>query len=165
MAAAPRSIYAAKLGEYPDVASADDAAFARRGRWGDFFRGRIGSSYDGRIVLEIGCSDAALLARVAAKGPHTGFVGVDWKCKALYDGAARVANTGLRNVALLRGRGQDVRRMFADAEVDEIWVFHPDPCDRDVELKNRLIAEPFLVGAPAGLRDGATLAVKTANSG
>jgi tRNA G46 methylase TrmB len=161
-----RSVYADKLGDFADLAFGDAAAFARRGRWADYFRHRIGPAFDGRVVFEVGCSDAGLLSRVAAKHPVTGFVGLDWKAKSLYDAAGRVAGLGLANVALLRGRGQDVRRIFADGEVDEVWVFHPDPCDRDVELKNRLIAEPFLCDVREVLRDGrSTLSLKTDHPG
>lgn len=161
-----RSVYADRLRAFPAIAFADEAAFGHRGRWADFFRQRIGPGFDGRIVLEVGCSDAALLSSIAARHPATGFVGLDWKCKALHDGAGRVADLGLDNVALLRGRGQDVLRIFADGEVDEVWVFHPDPCDRDVELKNRLIAEPFLLDVHRVLRDGrSVLSLKTDHPG
>jgi tRNA G46 methylase TrmB len=162
----PRSIFAAKLLEFTDIAFVDDAAFENRGRWGDFFRRRIGPTFDGRIIVDVGCSDAAYLACVAAKFPQVGFVGIDWKYKALHDGARRVSELDIRNVALLRGRAQDVLKLFGEKEVDEIWVFHPEPCAKEVELKNRLIAEPFLMDAHASLRDSnSTLSMKTDHPG
>jgi len=166
-AASPRrSAYAERLRGFPDVAFADDAAFSRRGEWDDVFQRRIGPAFDGRVIFEVGCADAAYLAKLAAKFPRTAFVGLDWKCKSIYDGARNVTAMGLRNVALLHGRAQDVRRIFADGEIDEVWVFHPEPCDRPAELKNRLIAEPFLTDVHAVLRDGAsTLSLKTDHPG
>ncbi|MEO6435460.1 MAG: hypothetical protein ABIP55_06815 [Tepidisphaeraceae bacterium] len=161
-----RSIFADKLLDFPDIAFVDEAAFQHRGRWGEFFRQRIGGAFNGRIIFEVGCFDAAYLVRLAAKHPQTGFVGLDWKYKALYDGAQRVAGAGLRNIALLRGRAQDVRKIFTDGEVDEIWVFHPDPCDGPRELHNRLIAQPFLLDVHHVLRDeSSTLALKTDHPG
>lgn len=162
----PRSIYAGKLREFPDIARGDAAAFERRGRWGEFFRERIGPAFDGRLIVEIGCADAAFLGSIAAKHPATAFVGLDWKCKALYDAAKRITAMGLRNVSLIRGHGQDVARIFGPREVDEIWVFHPDPCDRPVELKNRLIGEPFLADAHSILRgDESAIVLKTDHPG
>lgn len=162
----PRSNYARKLHEFEGIAFADQAAFQHRGRWADFFQKRIGSRFDGRIIFEAGCFDAAYLCRIALKNPQTGFIGLDWKCRAIYEGAARITEMGLRNIALIHGRAQTVRSIFADREVDEIWVFHPDPCDRPVELKNRLIAEPFLVDAHPVLRDhSSTLSLKTDHPG
>jgi tRNA G46 methylase TrmB len=163
---APRSIYAAKLLEFSDLACAGDAAFDRRRRWHAFFRDRIGPAHTGRLVFEVGCSDADFLSRVAAKHPDTAFVGLDWKCKAIYDAAARVTRLGLPNVALIRGRAQDVLRIFGPGELDEVWVFHPDPCDKPAELRNRLIAEPFLVDVHGVLRDEtSTLTLKTDHPG
>src|SRR3954466_14034596 len=93
-----RSVFAGKLRDYADFAFDDDAAFAHRGRWADFFRERIGAAFGGRVTFEIGCADADFLARVAAKHPDTAFVGLDWKYRTLHDGAARAADLGLRNV-------------------------------------------------------------------
>jgi tRNA G46 methylase TrmB len=162
-----RNPYADRLNaEFGEFAFGGEDAFARRGRWREFFRDRIGATFDGRVIFEIGCSDAEFLTRVAAKHPDTAFVGLDWKPRTVYEGAARVSGTELRNVALLRGRAQDVRRIFADGELDEIWLFHPDPCDKPKELKHRLLAEPFLLDAHAVLRGpGSTLTLKTDHPG
>jgi tRNA G46 methylase TrmB len=126
----------------------------------------MGDDIDGQIILEIGCADAEFLLRVARKHPRAGFIGLDWKYKAVHDGAARVAVSGARNIILMRARAQDVSRFFAEREIDEIWIFHPDPCAREAELKNRLIAVPFLIDAHAALRDGgSTLSLKTDHPG
>jgi tRNA (guanine-N7-)-methyltransferase len=148
---------------FPDFVFSDGRETAHRGRWRDFFGARIGPPFEGRITFEIGCNDATLLASVAATYPATAFVGIDWKYRALRAAAGRVAAAGLRNVTLLHGRGQDIRRYFGDGELDEAWVFHPDPCDKPQELPNRLIAEPFLLAVHAVLRPTAesALIVKT----
>jgi tRNA (guanine-N7-)-methyltransferase len=156
-----RSVYADRLREFPEFAFSDGAEFEQRGAWREFFRSRMGEAFDGRVIFEIGCNDGSLLARIAAKHPTTAFIGIDWKYRALHTAAGRVAAAALRNVALLHGRGQDVGRIFADGEVDEIWVFHPDPCDKPQELRNRLVAEPFLIDVHRVLRDQGSLVLKT----
>jgi tRNA G46 methylase TrmB len=161
----PRSNYAARLTEYPDVALADDAAFTHRGQWHAHFRHRIGPTFNGQIIFEIGCFDAAYLATIAALHPHTAFIGLDWKCKAIHHGAQIVTSTELRNVILLRGRAQDVSRIFGERELTEVWLFHPDPSDKPNELKNRLFAEPFLLDLHPILRAGAKMCLKTDHPG
>jgi tRNA (guanine-N7-)-methyltransferase len=160
-----RSVYADRLLEYREFAFSDDRTFSLRGRWREFFAPRIGASFDDRIVFEIGCNEATLLATVAARHPATAFVGIDWKYRALHTAAELVAAGGLKNVALLHGRAQEVRRIFADGEVDEVWVFHPEPCDKPKELPNRLIAEPFLRDVHAVTREGSRLILKTDHGG
>ncbi len=164
--AASRSIFAQKLKAFPQTVLADDAATGRRGEWRDRLRRCIGAGFDGHIVFEIGCFDASFLARIAAQHPRSAFVGIDWKYRQLFLGAQSIADKCLPNITLLRGRAQDILQFFAPGEVDEIWVFHPDPCDRPVELKNRLFAEPFLIDAHTALRDGSsTLTLKTDHPG
>jgi tRNA (guanine-N7-)-methyltransferase len=161
----PRSNYAGRLSEFPGIVLADEAAFAHRNTWGDFFRQRIGPRFNGRVIFEIGCFDAVYLARIAAKYPETAFVGLDWKCKAIYLGAAHISALGLANIVLLRGRGQEVSRIFGEREIDEVWLFHPDPCDKPIELKNRLIAAPFLQDLTPVLKSDGLLCLKTDHFG
>ena len=162
----PRSIYADKFRHVADFTFSDQSLSQHRGQWRDWFQKRIGPTFNGRIVLEIGCFDATYLHRIAHKFPDTAFIGLDWKCKPLYEGAQTIADLNLRNIALLRGRAQDLSRLFGPLELDEIWIFHPDPCDRPVELKNRLIAESFLLEAHIVLRNPtATLTLKTDHLG
>jgi len=157
-----RSVYSTRLAEFPDFALADDAAFQQRGAWQTFFERRIGRKFDGRVILEIGCFDAEFLASIAAQHPRTAFVGIDWKCKAIYDGASRITELAISNIVLLRARGNDLLSIFAAQELDEIWIFHPDPCDKEAELKNRLVAKPFLLAAYQVLKDRTSLlALKT----
>jgi tRNA (guanine-N7-)-methyltransferase len=152
----PRSNFAHRLVEYPDLIFPDEHAFSHRSHWHDFFEKRIGPTFNNQVIFEIGCNDAAFLATIAQKHPNTAFIGLDWKVKAIYDAAVRVSELELKNVALLRVRAQDIARIFGPDELDEIWIFHPDPCDREVELKNRLIAEPFLLNSQHVLRNGSS---------
>jgi tRNA (guanine-N7-)-methyltransferase len=157
-----RSVFADRLKEFPALVFSDGAEYSLRGRWREFFRERIGPAFDGRVVFEVGCFDADLLAAVAPKFPGTAFVGLDWKYRAIHTAAGRIEGAGVRNVALLHGRGQEVRRIFADGELDEVWVFHPDPCDGPKELKNRLFSGRFLGDLHAVLRAaGARVVLKT----
>jgi tRNA G46 methylase TrmB len=161
-----RNIFAERLVEFPDLVLGGERVFENRGRWRDVFRERIVPDFDGRLVFEVGCSEGDALCEIAAKHPGAGFVGVDWKFKSLYVAASRVAERGLRNVMLLRGRAQDISKIFAPREVDEVWVFHPEPCDKPKELRNRLIAEPFLLDVHGVLRGtGARLCLKTDHAG
>jgi tRNA G46 methylase TrmB len=158
--------YEQRLREFPGFAFGGDDVFGNRGRWDAFFAGRFGPSFGGKIILEVGCADAAFLCAVAANHPAVGFVGLDWKFKSLHAGAERAAGQGLRNIALLRGRAQDLGQIFAAGEVDEVWVFHPEPCAEPAQLKNRLIAEPFLTDVRQILRNPSSiLAVKTDHAG
>lgn len=157
----PRSNYADKLPEFSEFVFTEEHAFSWAGKWREFFRSRIGAKLDGRLILELGCSDGQLLTKVATRHPEIAFVGLDWKCKPLHDCASRFASEELRNIALLRARGQDLGQTFGDGEVNEIWLFHPDPCDTPVEFRNRLMGAGFLEDAHRVLREEGIVALKT----
>ncbi len=129
-----------------------DAFTIPQGGWREHFRSKIGERFQGRIVLEIGCFDAHFLARIASQHPQTGFVGIDWTIRSLQKGLQTIKAAGLRNIALCQSRGQEIQNLFAEGEVDEIWVFHPEPCVRIKERPNRLMCEQFLIAAHAVLR-------------
>src|SRR4051812_29130801 len=65
-----RSVYADRLREFSDFAFGDDDVFTRRGTWREFFLGRIGPTFDGRVIFEVGCADAAFVSRIAARHPN-----------------------------------------------------------------------------------------------
>jgi tRNA G46 methylase TrmB len=114
----------------------------------------------------VGCFDAAFLYRLAAKNPTSAFVGLDWKARAIFDGAQRIVDQKLNNVALLHGRASDLLGALGSRTVDQLLVFHPDPCDREAELKNRLIAPAFMAQAHELLRDSSSrLFLKTDHPG
>lgn len=160
-----RSKFSHRLSEFPEIVLRDIASFAVRARWNELLAERMGSRPE-RIVFEVGCFDASFLCKIARKHPGVGFIGLDWKAKALFDGASQITQQGINNVLLIRGRGQDIAHIFAPEEVDEIWLLHPDPCDKPNELQNRLFSERFLVDAHGVLRDEkSTLTLKTDHPG
>jgi tRNA (guanine-N7-)-methyltransferase len=165
MSSPRRSVYADRLREFPGTVFSDGAQFSLRGKWREHFRSRIGASFDGRIVFDVGCADASLLAAIAPKHPCAAFVGIDWKPRGLHTGAQHLAGNETKNVALLHGRARDITHIFAEKEIDELWLFHPEPCDNAKELPNRLFAEPFLVDAHRTLSDAGRLVLKTDHAG
>jgi tRNA (guanine-N7-)-methyltransferase len=161
----PRSAHAEKLRAYPDFVLNDEVADSRRGLWRNWFAPRIGSTFNQKLIVEVGCSNGTFLTEVASAHPATAFVGIDWKCKPLCEAADRVLELKLPNVALVRGRGQEIGELFAPAEIDELWLFHPDPCDGALERPNRLMGEPFLTEVHHLLGDGGLFCLKTDHPG
>ncbi len=130
------------------------------GRWAEFF-----PKSTKKIVYEIGCSNAQFLCEIAKANPHVGFVGLDWKFKVLYRGAQRIAAEQLKNVGLIRGLVQNSNHFFSENEVDEIWIFFPDPWAKVAQLKNRIMNETQLVQLAKLLKPGGRIYFKTDHPG
>lgn len=151
--------------DVPDVLLSQDLATQNHARWREVFARRIGPRFDGQLIFEIGCFDADFLGRVATRHPHTGFVGVDWKQRTLVEGADRIRSSGVANAILVKGRAQNISHIFGRHELNELWLFHPEPCDKPRELKNRLFNESFLTDVHDCLCPGGLIALKTDHAG
>gem|GEM_PF-1053408 len=160
-----RSNFAARLFELGEVVLQDDNAFTRRGRWREFFRDRIGSTFDEKVILEIGCANADFLTRIAQQHPTSAFIGLDWKYKSIHDAATRANQLALKNLAFIRGRGQDIAKIFSSRELDEVWLFHPDPSDKPKELANRIINDEFMIDLHESMRTKSSFCFKTDHAG
>lgn len=156
-----RSVYADRLLRYSAFASEGAASFGRCGSWSSFFRKRNDKAFDGRLVLEIGCSDGATLTSMAGRHPSKAFIGLDWKYRQIFLAAERIEALALNNVALLQGRAQDIRQMVGEAEIDEVLIFQPEPCDRPEEAANQLLTRSFFEDLAYVLKPGGTVSIKT----
>lgn len=154
--------YSEKLKEFSDFVF--DGAVLKDSDWLSFFENRMARRSQ-RSILEIGCSNARFLSQIATVHPQVDFIGVDWKFKVLYKGATFVAKEKLRNVALIRGRAQLLMNWFCEGDLDEIWIFFPDPWPKTTQTKNRLIQEGFLLEADRLLKPGGKIYFKTDHPG
>lgn len=134
------------------------------GGWEEFFLTRM-NSRPTKHILEIGCSNATFLSGIAKANPGAAFIGMDWKFKVIFKGAKRAEQEKITNLALLRGRAQELGKVFGAGELDEIWIFFPDPWAKKGQLKHRLMREEFLKEAHHVLRPGGRIYFKTDHPG
>lgn len=93
-----------------------------KGRWKqDFFRN------DNPITLELGCGKGEYTTALAELYPGRNFIGIDIKGARLWKGAKYAETKGLPNVAFVRTNIDFIEWLFAEGEVEEIWVTFADP--------------------------------------
>lgn len=98
------------------------AGFPLKGKWNqDFFRN------DQPIVLELGCGKGEYAVGLAEKYPDKNFVGVDLKGARMWKGATDAQEAGMKNVAFIRTKIEQILHFFGPNEVDEIWLTFSDP--------------------------------------
>jgi tRNA (guanine-N(7)-)-methyltransferase len=114
-----------------------------KAEWKTYFLSKTGVDPQ-KTILEIGCSNAHFLTACAQQEPNIGFVGCDWKIKIIYNAGTYIKKHSLKNIALLRANAIELQRAFGESEIDEIWIFFPDPWAKKSQLKNRLIQPQFL---------------------
>lgn len=96
------------------------------------------------IVLELGCGKGEYTINLAKKFPNKNFLGVDIKGARFWRGAKTALEEGIENAGFLRTQIELIDHLFAENEVDEIWITFPDPQIKYKRTKHRLTNEEFL---------------------
>ena len=110
-----------------------------KGHWrSDFFHN------DNPIVLELGCGKGEYTVALAERNPSRNFIGIDIKGARMWRGAKTATDRKMPNVGFLRTRIEFINGLFAEGEVDEIWITFPDPQLKSRRAKKRLTSPLFL---------------------
>ena len=114
--------------------------FSLKGKWNsDFFKN------NNPIIIELGCGKGEYCIGLAARFPEKNFVGIDIKGARFWRGAKTATETGLTNVAFVRTQIELIHHVFAENEVDEIWITFPDPQIKYKRTKHRMTNSDFLI--------------------
>ena len=115
--------------------------FPLQGKWHTCF-----FHNDNPIVLELGCGKGEYTVGLARVHRDINYIGVDIKGARIWRGLKQSNEEGLRNVAFLRARIDQIEHFFGLNEVSEIWVTFPDPHPGEGErnARHRLTSPEFL---------------------
>ncbi len=114
-------------------------AFNLKGKWNsDFFKN------DNPLVLELGCGKGEYSVGLAEIYPDKNFIGIDIKGARFWRGAKTAVENSLNNVAFIRTQIELIDNLFAENEVDEIWITFPDPQIKYKRTKHRMTNSDFL---------------------
>ena len=113
--------------------------FPYKGNWQkDFFKN------DKPLVLEMGCGKGEYSVGLAKMHPEKNYLGIDIKGARFWRGAKTALEENLDNVGFLRSQIELVDQIFAENEVDEIWITFPDPQIKYKRTKHRMTNSEFL---------------------
>ena len=113
--------------------------FALKGKWNsDFFKN------DHPIIVELGCGKGEYAVGLAERNPNKNYIGIDVKGARFWRGAKSAVEAKMTNVAFVRTQIELVDFIFANQEVDEIWITFPDPQIKYKRTKHRMTNSEFL---------------------
>jgi len=113
--------------------------FSFKGKWNtDFFKN------NNSIVLELGCGKGEYSLALARKYPNKNFIGIDIKGARIWSGAKTAIEEQRYNIAFVRTQIELIDEIFAENEIDEIWITFPDPQIKYKRTKHRLTNTEFL---------------------
>lgn len=130
----------------------------------DFHQGAWSQKHFGNdhpLVLELACGKGDYARGLAEKFPDKNYIGVDIKGHRIYTAANLARQAELQNVAFLRIQIDHLDQVFAEEEVDEIWITFPDPFLRESRAKKRLTSPKFIEVYRKILKKGGVVNLKT----
>lgn len=113
-------------------------------------------------VLEIGFGNGISLADMAEQFPEQNFFGVEVHRPGVGSLLVQVRKRGLTNVRVSQEDAVEViERQVADASLDRVQIFFPDPWHKKRHHKRRLIQAPFVEKLVRKLKPGGILHIVT----
>lgn len=136
---------------------------AHRGRWKEVF------GNDKPIWLEIGCGKGQFITRHAALHPERNYIAVEGHesvvLRALEKAAAMNGTAGPGNLCFILEYVRDIRDLFADGELEGVYLNFSDPWPKERHAKRRLTYGKRLRQYAQIIRPGGVIAFKTDNEG
>lgn len=99
---------------------------------------------DNPIVLELGCGKGEYTVGLAKRYPNKNFIGIDIKGARFWRGAKTALEENIPNAKFIRTQIELIDHVFAENEVNEIWITFPDPQIKYQRTKHRMTNLQFL---------------------
>lgn len=133
-----------------------DAIYKLKGKWKtEVFKN------DNPLVLELGCGKGEYTVGLAQRYPDRNFIGIDIKGARFWRGAKTAIEEDIPNAAFIRTQIELIDHIFAENEVDEIWITFPDPQIKYQRTKHRMTNLHFLERYKKVLKPDGLMHLKT----
>jgi len=140
----------------PSRADLVEGEYELKGNWRQLF-----FKNDNPLVLELGCGKGEYSVELAKKYPNKNFIGIDIKGARFWRGAKTAIEENIENVAFIRTQIELIEHVFAENEVDEIWITFPDPQIKYKRTKHRMTNSEFLKRYKKVLKSEGVVNLKT----
>ena len=128
-----------------------------RGCWKQVF------GNEGPLRIEIGMGKGAFLMEQARRNPDVNYVGIEKYSSVLLRAVQKQEREQLPNLRLIRMEAENICDVFAESEVDRIYLNFSDPWPKEAHAQRRLTSSRFLDRYSNILRAGGMIEFKTDN--
>jgi tRNA (guanine-N7-)-methyltransferase len=146
------------LGEYSQWSYDEERAPKFRGVWRTE---AFGVNENVPMDIEIGTGNGLHFAHHAIKYPERCLLGLELRYKPLIQSVRRALRGGRENMRIARYNAALLNDLFIPGEVNDVYIFFPDPWTKKRQQKHRLIQDEFLVELHKRQRPGSKLIFKT----
>lgn len=109
-----------------------------RGLWHEIF------GNDHPIRIEIGMGKGRFIMDLAKQNPDVNYVGIEKYSSVLIRGIQKLEADPLPNLYFIRMEAEEITSVFAEGEINRIYLNFSDPWPKDRHAKRRLPSREFL---------------------
>ncbi|HHU70593.1 MAG TPA: tRNA (guanosine(46)-N7)-methyltransferase TrmB [Clostridiales bacterium] len=128
-----------------------------KGSWNTLF------ANDNPIHLEIGTGKGKFLMELATRNPGINYIGIEKYSSVLLRALEKMDETEYSNVYFIRFDAEYLTNIFAENEIERIYLNFSDPWPKDRHAKRRLTSRQFLSRYNQCLQSDGEVIFKTDN--
>ncbi|MBQ3443574.1 MAG: tRNA (guanosine(46)-N7)-methyltransferase TrmB [Selenomonadaceae bacterium] len=117
------------------------------------------------LYIELGTGKGDFITQIAERNPQINFIGLEVEATCVLAAARKVREHNLSNVRLIVFDVANIAELFAEHEVDRLYINFCDPWPKKRHAKRRLTHEKFLELYKKILKRGGEIFFKTDNRG
>ena len=107
------------------------------------------------LTLEIGSGTGEQIVAAAAAHPDRDYLALEVWVPGIAKLVSKAVEAGVDNIRVLEAdAAQALPFLLADASLDDVWTFFPDPWRKARHRKRRLVSDAFALQVARVLRDG-----------
>ena len=130
-----------------------------KGKWRDIFN----KNADAPLYVEIGTGKGQFISKHAIDNPDITYIGIEKFSSVIIRAIDKAENLELKNLKFIRFDAEYIENIFAENEVDKIYLNFSDPWPKDRHAKRRLTSSNYLSKYNNILTPSGTIEFKTDN--
>jgi tRNA (guanine-N7-)-methyltransferase len=154
----PNEYVAGLNGEYAHCSYDEERAPTFKGNWRTE---AFGATTETPFDLEIGTGNGLHFAHHAFKYPERCLLGIELRYKPLIQTIRRALRNNSVNARVARYNAYLLNELFTPGELNDVFIFFPDPWEKLRQQKHRLVRDEFLTQLFEMQRPGSKLIFKT----
>lgn len=135
----------------------EEELFDYKGEWNKIF------GNDNPIFIEIGMGKGRFIHTMAKTHPDLNYIGIEKYSSVLLRALQKMNEDELPNLKFIRMDAENIAKVFAEGEVEGIYLNFSDPWPKDRHAKRRLTSKEFLARYNVILKKDGRLEFKTDN--
>lgn len=131
----------ALLNDYPQNAFCEQKAPTFKSKWREL---AFQVNEDHPMDLEIGTGNGFHFSHYVQNNPDRAIVGLELKYKPLIQTVRRALDCENKKFIMARYDARCIDDLFAEGELNNVYIHFPDPWAKDRQVKHRTLQTPFL---------------------